>query len=139
MLQIFYYEGNFKKEGGIGLPRVIAAISCLGVGQYLFISEYFEENYVILMYSTCTFLFAISRISQIRLNYANKSTGQSALIPAILCALGNYARLVTIFVEVNDFNVLLNMVSASFLNTTIVVQFYMYWNSSGKVSGNLDR
>ena len=59
-----------------------------------------------------------------------KSTGSLSLIPFLLIVPGNLGRLYTVIMEISeDYLFLYSVLIAFALNSFIVIQFFIYWNS----------
>ena len=72
------------------------------------------------------YLVCFARIAQIIHVHQVKSTGSLALITCTLTVLGNFARIVTVFVETDDLKFQLSFVIATALNSYILLLFYIY-------------
>lgn len=71
-------------------------------------------------------LSAGSKVAQISTIYRIKSKGNVSMLTWSLAAYGCYARLFTVCVEVKDALILLNYISSSVLNTTVVALCLYY-------------
>ena len=88
---------------------------------------------------TITLIVVLSRVPQIFTNFRNKSTGQLAFLTFFLSFAGSAARLATVMFETNDFLFQLTFILSVALNGFIVLQFFLYWNSSqGKIQPKKD-
>ena len=72
----------------------------------------------------------MSRVPQIISIFKNKSTGVLSFITFFLGAAGSYARLATVLIESDDMLYKLQFCISAALNTTILVQFGLYWGSA---------
>lgn len=77
-----------------------------------------------------------SQLSQVYTTFVNKTTGQLSLITSYLNWSGTAARIFTTMQETQD-PIMLSMFITSFvLNSIIMVQFVMYWNTASNVAAS---
>lgn len=80
----------------------------------------------------CMMMNTIVKLSQIRTNYANGSTGNLSFITTFLNFYGTLSRVFTTFTELNDPLLLLSYAWGVFLNSILIFQFTVYWNVKDK-------
>ncbi|PVU90262.1 hypothetical protein BB560_006215 [Smittium megazygosporum] len=73
-----------------------------------------------------------SRITQIWTNYNLKTTGQLAAFTIFANFIGTFARVITILVEVKDFQLILVSVINAVVNGILAYQMILYWQPSKK-------
>lgn len=71
----------------------------------------------------------LSRVPQIWNNYSSSSTGVLSFVTFFLGWAGACARLATVLIESDDPLYKAQFCMSTFLNTTIMIQFALYWNS----------
>lgn len=77
-----------------------------------------------------------SQLSQVYTTFVNRTTGQLSLITSYLNWSGTAARIFTTMQETQD-PIMLSMFITSFvLNSIIMVQFVMYWNTASNVAAS---
>ena len=82
---------------------------------------------------SCIFMNCASRIPQITSNFSNKSTGVLSFVTFFLSWAGAMARTIGVLLASDDTLYRLQFVVSAGLNTIIITQFFLYWNSN-KVS-----
>lgn len=87
-----------------------------------------EEGWAYVSSSTIV-LGLVSRMPQILQNYHAKSTGHLAFVTFFLMFGGTIARTATVFFESKDVMLRAQMGMALLLNTILIIQFALYWNS----------
>ena len=83
-----------------------------------------------LITSSVGILNIFARVPQIITNWKNKSTGAMAFPTFLLMFLGATARLATVCVESDDLAFRAPYIIGFVLNTIIIIQFALYWNST---------
>lgn len=91
-----------------------------------------KEEHWKLITSSSTFMNMMAKLPQIYTIYSNKSTGALAFFSFFLNFAGSIARLGTVLIESDDFSFRLQYIVGVILNTIIIIQFFLYWNNSGK-------
>lgn len=71
---------------------------------------------------------AIVKLSQIKTNYSNGSTGNLSFITNFLNTYGTICRIVTTLVELSDVYLLVCYLAGFTWNLILMVQFWVYWN-----------
>ena len=82
-----------------------------------------------LVSSSCVLLNISSRVPQIYNNWSEGSTGVLAFATFLLAWLGSIARTSTVFIESDDTFYRGQFLISLLLNTIIICQFALYWNS----------
>jgi mannose-P-dolichol utilization defect 1 len=80
----------------------------------------------------CTAMNMVVKISQIKANYVNGSTGNLSFITNFLNFLGTLSRIFTTLTELNNPILLFNYLTGAMMNGVIMLQFAMYWNTKKK-------
>jgi hypothetical protein len=88
-----------------------------------------EEGWAYVSSSTII-LGIVARMPQILQNFNAKSTGHLAFATFFLMFGGTIARTATVFFESKDVMLRAQMGMALLLNTILIVQFALYWNST---------
>ena len=91
-----------------------------------------QDEHWKLITSSSTFMNIMAKVPQILTIYSNKSTGALAFFTFFLNFAGSIARLGTVLVESDDFLFRLQYIVGVLLNTIIIIQFFLYWNSSSE-------
>ena len=81
--------------------------------------------------SSCILCNCASRMPQIYSNFSNKSTGVLSFITFFLGWAGSTARFIGVLFASDDIMFISQFAISAFLNTTIIAQFGLYWNSEG--------
>ena len=71
----------------------------------------------------------VAKVPQLYSNFSNKSTGQLAFLTFMLNFAGSLARLGTVLFESDDMLFRLQYITGAVLNTLMIIQFALYWNS----------
>lgn len=79
--------------------------------------------------SSCLLFNILSRIPLIYSNFTSKSTGVLSFITFLLAWGGAVARLATVLIESDDPLYKAQFIMSTCLNTMIMIQFGLYWNS----------
>lgn len=74
----------------------------------------------------------VVKLSQIRVNYSNGSTGNLSFITSFFNTYGTICRIVTTLVELSDIYLLICYLAGFSWNLIIMAQFWMYWNVKSK-------
>lgn len=74
----------------------------------------------------------VAKLPQIYKIFSDKSTGALAFFSFFLNWAGSIARLGTVMVESDDFMFQLQYIVGVVLNSIIILQFFIYWNSTPK-------
>jgi len=77
-----------------------------------------------------TMMNMMAKLPQIYKIYESKSTGALAFFSFFLNFAGSIARLGTVLIESDDFAFRLQYILGVCLNTIIIIQFFLYWNST---------
>ena len=92
-----------------------------------------------LVSSSCVLLNISARVPQIYNNWSEGSTGVLAFATFLLSWLGSIARTATVFIESDDTAYRMQFLISLVLNTIIIGQFALYWNSDkGKTAPKAD-
>jgi mannose-P-dolichol utilization defect 1 len=85
------------------------------------------------MFSSISIVLNISsRIPQVLTNYKAQSTGELAFVTFFLAWGGSVARTATVMIESDDFMYRMQFLIALGLNSMIMIQFVMYWNTKSQ-------
>ena len=101
----------------------------IGYGGVLLDGKMVPKNVWPLISSSCILLNIMSRVPQIISIYSSKSTGVLSFITFFLACAGSYARLATVLIESDDLLYKTQFCISAGLNTTILIQFGLYWGS----------
>lgn len=82
--------------------------------------------------SASTGMNIVAKLPQIWKIYSEKSTGALAFFSFFLNFAGSIARLGTVLIESDDPMFQLQYIVGVMLNTIIILQFFIYWNSTPK-------
>mmetsp|Transcript_34729 Transcript_34729/g.45679 ORF Transcript_34729/g.45679 Transcript_34729/m.45679 type:complete len:113 (+) Transcript_34729:502-840(+) len=85
---------------------------------------------------SCIFMNCMARMPQIYSNFANKSTGVLSFVTFFLAWAGSMARTIGVLLASSDRLYQLQFVVSAGLNTTIIAQFLLYWNSDTGKTGD---
>lgn len=113
----------------IGAFQKLMFATFISVYAYVLFSGMMPEDGWAIVSSSSLVVGLVSRIPQIWQNYCAKSTGALAFVTFFLMFLGTIARAATIFFESKDVMLRSQMALALAMNTIIVFQFAIYWNS----------
>lgn len=104
---------------------VYAALLFDPSGKGIFTDEHFK-----VITSASLGMNLMAKLPQIYTIFCNKSTGVLAFFSFFLNFAGSIARLGTVLFESDDFMFRLQYIVGVLLNTIIIIQFALYWNSS---------
>jgi len=116
---VFKYTSNDYSIFGAVLVGFISFF-CLGLTGIL------KKEVLQTLQGCSIFIFTISRLPQIWMNFKNKSTGQLALTTFFLNFVGSLARIFTTLKELDDIIILSGYIMGTFLNGTILGQILIY-------------
>ena len=132
ILLIFNYDKSIGMVEKLGFVVFFAAYSAV-----LLDGTMIPEHLWPMVSSSCILFNMMSRVPQIYSNFANKSTGVLAFITFFLAWAGGAARLATVLIESDDFWYRMQFIMSFALNSIIICQFGLYWNSAkGKVGAD---
>lgn len=127
-LMIWHYNKTIATSEKILVAALGGAYAFALFSPGIISSEYWK-----LISSSNTMLNIAAKLPQIYTNFKMKSTGQMAFFTFLLSFLGSLARTATVLFESDDFFFRLQFLTAVALNTMIITQFGLYWNTAKKV------
>ena len=125
ILLIYNYDKSIGMAEKLGFVVLFAAYSAV-----LIDGTMIPEHLWPLVSSSCILFNIMSRVPQIYSNFSNKSTGVLAFITFFLAWAGGAARLATVLIESDDFWYRVQFITSFALNSIIIFQFGLYWNST---------
>ena len=133
LMLVYHYDQT------ISIVEKIAFVAFFGSwGAWLIIDTNVPEWIWPILSSSNIGFVMLSRLPIIYNNFVNKSTGVLAVLTFTLGWGGAMARVATVLIESDDLLYRAQFVTSAFLNTLVMVQFALYWNSDKNKSKTSD-
>ena len=133
LMLIYHYDET------ISIVEKIAFVAFFGSwGAWLIIDTSVPEWVWPILSSSNIGFVMLSRLPIIYNNFVNKSTGVLALLTFTMGWGGAMARVATVLIESDDLLYRAQFVSSAVLNTMVMLQFALYWNSDKNKSKTSD-
>ena len=120
---------NYDKTIGIG-EKLLFVASMSSYATWLLMDTSVPEEAWPFVTSSCILCNCMSRMPQIYSNFSNKSTGVLSFVTFFLAFAGSMARFVGVLFASDDIMFVSQFGISASLNTIIICQFLLYWNSS---------
>ena len=126
---VYHYDST------VSIIEKIGFVAFFGVyATWLIMDTSVPENIWPMVSSSCIIFNILSRVPQIYGNFCAKSTGVLSFVTFLLAFGGAVARLATVLIESDDPLYKAQFIMSTFLNTIIMIQFALYWNSDANKS-----
>ena len=119
---------NYDKTISI-VEKLLFSVFFCGYGFFLLSDTMVPESAWAIVSGSCIFLNCSARLPQIWSNFSNKSTGVLSFVTFFLAWAGAIARTIGVLMASDNFLYRMQFVVSASLNTIIIFQFLLYWNS----------